>query len=366
MTANRSSKRAIRSRMAQTGERYTEARRALLASNGSDGGSALSTAFVWPNDPLGWFTDQACNAILLAEDEARMLGRPSVEPEHLLLAIARVGNVQRLLAHQRIDAGAIHAEVVRRGGFGAEVVPGPLPRSAAGEGVLREAVAAAVARGTLGPSTEHLLLGLADEPGVASVLSALGVADVIALVDANYPARRPPVDPAMVELRAQQLATHRRTPPSPGPIPPVFERFTAQARRAVDAGVERARLIDAHYLAPAHLLLGLLGTKEGVVAGVLARHGYQVDPAAGPGTEPRPAGAYRAVPTFDAAARRIVAETVLEIAHRHGHRELATGHLFLAILEDPDEDTARVIDLFARPSQIAAEVIEALPGDEHS
>src|ERR1700716_1242569 len=43
---------------------------------------------------LGAFTDQAHNLILLAEDEARMLGRPVVEPEHLLLALLRHGNVR--------------------------------------------------------------------------------------------------------------------------------------------------------------------------------------------------------------------------------------------------------------------------------
>ena len=37
MTEDRRSKRAIRSRMAETGEKYTEARRALLPSDGQDG-----------------------------------------------------------------------------------------------------------------------------------------------------------------------------------------------------------------------------------------------------------------------------------------------------------------------------------------
>jgi hypothetical protein len=70
--------------MAQTGEKYTEARRTLLAAGDSDGGGTTRVASAWPDDPLGWFTDQAYNAILLAQDEARMLGRASVEPEHLL------------------------------------------------------------------------------------------------------------------------------------------------------------------------------------------------------------------------------------------------------------------------------------------
>jgi ATP-dependent Clp protease ATP-binding subunit ClpA len=360
MTANRTSKRAIRSRMTQTGEKYTESRRVLLASGGSDGDEKPpSVASAWSGDPLGWFTDQAYNAILLAQDEARMLGRSTVGPEHLMLAIARAGNIQRLLAHQGIDAGAIHAELVDRGGFGVDLVLGPLPRSPASEDVLRRALAAAVARGTRGPSTEHLLLGLAAQPAIVDVLGMLGVRDVIAVVDAKYP-RRAPLDPAIVERRAQQLATHPRKPPRPGPMPPLFERFTAEAHDTVDAALERAQSLEDHYLAPTHLLLGLLDSKKGVVAGVLARRGYQSDAA----TAPRAAGV-RTVPTFDPAARQIVAEKVLEIAHRHGHRELTTGHLLLAILEDPDEDTTSIIEQVPHSSQLATEVIEALPGDEH-
>jgi hypothetical protein len=67
-----------------------------------------SVTITWPPDSLGWFTDQAYNAILLAVDEARMLGHSRVDPEHLLLAAARYGNVESLLAGEGIDARAIH------------------------------------------------------------------------------------------------------------------------------------------------------------------------------------------------------------------------------------------------------------------
>src|SRR6266576_6243171 len=112
MTQNRRPKRAIRSRMAQTGEKYTEARRAHLASGGHSGGASAGEesggTITWPEDSLGWFTDQAYNAILLAADEARMLSHPGVGPEHLLLAAARYGNVESLLAGEGIEARAIH------------------------------------------------------------------------------------------------------------------------------------------------------------------------------------------------------------------------------------------------------------------
>src|SRR5262245_22258894 len=119
MTQNRRSKRAIRSRMAQTGEKYTKARRAHLASGGHGGaGDEAGVTITWPEDSLGWFTDQAYSTILLAADEARMLSHPRVDPEHLLLAAARYGNVESLLAGEGIDAHAIHDAIVQAKGFG--------------------------------------------------------------------------------------------------------------------------------------------------------------------------------------------------------------------------------------------------------
>ena len=111
MTRNQRSKRAIRSRMAQTGEKYTQARRAVAAAAGTSGGDDddPGVTITWPTDSLGWFTDQAYNAILLADDEARMLSHPRVDPEHLLLAAARRGNVERLLAGAGSGARASHA-----------------------------------------------------------------------------------------------------------------------------------------------------------------------------------------------------------------------------------------------------------------
>src|SRR5712691_10646203 len=184
MTQNRRSKRAIRSRMAQTGEKYTEAQRALQASGGNSGGAGEDpgVTITWPEDSLGWFTDQAYNAILLADDEARMLRHPRVDPEHLLLAAARYGNVERLLAREGIDARAIHDVIVQIKGFGDKLELRPR-RSPASEEVLRRAVAAAAARGVLGPSTEHLLIALGEQELTARILGELGVRSVQALVD---------------------------------------------------------------------------------------------------------------------------------------------------------------------------------------
>lgn len=343
--------------MAQTGEKYTDARRALLASGGDSGraGGDPGVTFAWPEDSLGWFTDQAYNLILLADDEARMMSHATVEPEHLLLATTRRGNVERLLAG--LDH-AIHDQILRIRGFGEKLELRP-QRSPASEEVLRRAVTAAADRGILGPSTEYLLLAVGEQELPAQILAELGITDVEALVDAKYPVTRPPIDPALVQVRAAQLAARGRTPPSPGPIPPIFERFTSEARDAVNAGIEHARKLDAPYIEPAHLLYGVLEAKAGVVATVRSRHSWDLPPAHF--VQPRYS---RATGIFSDDARRIVAEDVLIVAERLGHRPLTTGHLLIAILESPDEDSGEITIVLPDVSEISAAVIDALPGQE--
>jgi len=359
MTANRRSKSAIRSRMEQTGEKYTQARRALVVSGGERGGAGEDPPIPWPQDSLAWFTDQAYNAILLADDEARMLSHPRADPEHLLLAAARYGNVESLLARAGITARAIHDVIARIKGFGGQLELRPR-RSPASEQALRQAVAAAAARGVLGPSTEHLLIALGDQELPARILAELGVTNAQALVDADYPVWSP-VDHALFGRRAAQLAARGRPAPSPGPIPPVFERFTAQARAAIDAGVQHARRADDRWVEPAHLLFGVLNTKAGVAAAVRTRYGWPRPP--GPSAAP-PAYSPRATGIFTPEARRIVAEDVLIVTERLGHRSLTTGHVLLAILERYAYLTIEFISSLPDIREITAAVIDALPGEE--
>jgi ATP-dependent Clp protease ATP-binding subunit ClpA len=361
MTENRRSKRAIRSRMAETSEKYTEARRGLLAVGGSGGaGEGPDVGILWPEDSLGWFTDQAYNAILLADDEARMLSHASVEPEHLLLAATRYGNVERLLAGL---ARAIHDAIERIRGFGEKLELRPR-RSQASEEVLSRAVTAAADRGVLGPSTDHLLLALGEQERSARILRELGITDVNALVNATYPVTGPPVALARVQVRAAQLAARGSTPPSPGPIPPIFERFTSQARDAINAGIEHARRLNDPYVEPVHLLLGVLDAKAGLAATVRSSGGWETQPVEL--VQPRyPQINHRAwTDIFSPEARRIVAEDVLILAEEVNHRALTTGHLLIASLESPDDRASEIISALPDVREIRAAVIDALMGDE--
>lgn len=323
----------------------------------------------WPGDSLGWFTDQAYNAILLATDEALMLSHPRVDPEHLLLAAARDGNAGRLLAGEGVNARAIHDVIVQIKGFGGKLELRPR-RSPASEEGLRRAVAAASARGILGPSTEHLLIALGEQELTARILGELGIRNVQALVDAAYPVTRPPVDQAIIERRPAQLASTGRAAASPGPVPPIFERFTAQARAAINAGIEYARKVDDLYVEPAHLLFGVLSAKAGVVATLRTRYSWHVPPAQI--VQPRYPWV---IGIFSPDARRIVAEDALMIAERLDHKALTTGHVLIAILErrrlgpdldrrDLDEHAGEITRSLPGIRELTAAVIHALPGEE--
>jgi ATP-dependent Clp protease ATP-binding subunit ClpA len=147
-------------------------------------------------------------------------------------------------------------------------------------------------------------------------------------------------------------------------MPPVFERFTAEARRAVEFAVEQARSFESPYVVPAHLLLGLLCVEEGVIASVRVHHEREFAAAMDIATEAMAEAPSRATGIFSPPARRLLAEEVLTIADRLGHRSLGTGHLLLAVLENPDADTAKILSAWPDPQRIADELVEALPGNE--
>ena len=141
-------------------------------------------------------------------------------------------------------------------------------------------------------------------------------------------------------------------------MPPIFERFTAEARAAISAGADHARRTGDRWVEPPHLLFGVLNTKTGVAAAVRTRYGWHRPPAR------PPAYSSRATGIFTPEARRIVAEDVLIIAERLDHRALTTGHLLLAILERYAYLTIDFINALPPIREITAAVIEALPGHE--
>jgi excisionase family DNA binding protein len=107
--------------------------------------------------------------------------------------------------------------------------------------------------------TEHLLLGLVSEgEGVgARTLADMGV------------------DIGRVRDEVESLVGRGDRTPT-GEI-----GLTPRAKKAIELAVDEARRLKHHYLGTEHLLLGMLGEREGVAARVLTRLGVDLDSARG-------------------------------------------------------------------------------------
>jgi ATP-dependent Clp protease ATP-binding subunit ClpC len=153
----------------------------------------------------------------------------------------------------------------------------------------------------------------------------------------------------------------------------MFERFTDSARQVVVLAQDEARLLKHPSVGTEHLLLGMVGEREGVAARVLADLGIELAPLR--------AQLVRIVGVGDTASDRPLPFTprtkrVLELAKREaqalGHTYIATEHLLLGlvcenegvgarILHDHGADPATIQDavahMLARPSRRRATVV---------
>jgi hypothetical protein len=311
------------------------------------------------------FGDNAPDLIVLAEDEARMLGRSRVEPVHLLLAFARQGRVEDLLGERGVSARVLHAAVLAGDGIGDELVLGRLPRSSASEEVLQRAVGVAAERGQRRPGSLDVLLALTGDDGVQAVLRDLDLDDLVRLVDERDPSRASRSD-EQVRAELVRAALEDQTQPARAPVP-AFERFTPDARRAIRAAAESAALLEHREVDPFHLLIGCLQVPDSFAArvlspiwedGELGAIGEAIDLACRYGPHPF----HQATGIFSATARRVVAEGSLSVAYRLGHPQISTGHLLLAVLDSQDRTTAAI----TRPhtQRLARTLHRGLPGAE--
>jgi Clp amino terminal domain, pathogenicity island component len=316
------------------------------------------------------FGDKAPQLILLAEDEARMLGRSRVEPVHLLLAFARHGSVADVLGEWGVSARALHATVVAGDGMGDELVLGRLPRSPASDAVLQRAVEAAAERGQWRPGSLQVLLALSSDDSVKAILCDLAcdldLADLVRLVDEREPPRAPRSNEQLrADLVRETLAEQHRTARPPIPA---FERFTPDARRAIRAAAESAAVLEHREVEPFHLLIGCLQVPDSFAARVLAplwedgelgAIGEAIDLALRYGPPP----CHQATGIFSPTARQVISERALSVAYRLGHAQISTGHLLLAVLDRQDHTTAVMTHPHAQ--RLARTLSRGLPGAEH-
>ena len=124
------------------------------------------------------FTDRARSVVVLAQEEARMLGHNYIGTEHLLLGLVHEGQgvAARALASLGISLEAVRQQVEEIIGRGQQAPPGHIAFTPRAKKVLELALREAQQLGHNYIGTEHILLGLIREgEGVAAqVLVKLG------------------------------------------------------------------------------------------------------------------------------------------------------------------------------------------------
>lgn len=167
-----------------------------------------------------------------------MLGRPSVEPEHLLLAFCRSGRGRELLAQRSLRPKDLHAAVVQVDGEGDELLLGRLSRSRRSQRVLERVVTIAAERGVGSPGDVEVLLALTFDDRASMVLDQVGLGDLSELIVQEHPSGRAPLDDAEITRGLLEAAVDERPRSLHGVRVPAFERFSSQARRAIAAAAE--------------------------------------------------------------------------------------------------------------------------------
>jgi ATP-dependent Clp protease ATP-binding subunit ClpC len=117
------------------------------------------------------FTDRARKAVVLAQEEARMLGHNWIGTEHLLLGLIHEGGgvAARALDRMGISLEEVRREITGMVGPGRGAPAGHIPFTPRGKKVMELSLREAIGLGHNYIGTEHLLMALIREgEGVAA------------------------------------------------------------------------------------------------------------------------------------------------------------------------------------------------------
>lgn len=193
------------------------------------------------------FTDRARKVMQLANQEAQRCNHQYIAPEHILLGLVKEGSgvAANVLKNLDIDLRKIRLEVEKIVQSGPDMVTmGKLPQTPAAKKVIENAIASARSLNMNYIGTEHLLLGLFDDPPLMTLFSQLGVTR------------------QMVEQGIRKMlkmdANETKNP------------FTQRSLLVLDLANKAAVANDSQMVGSPHLLLGLLQEGKGLACQVLA------------------------------------------------------------------------------------------------
>ncbi|HVV13316.1 Clp protease N-terminal domain-containing protein [Amycolatopsis sp.] len=123
-----------------------------------------------------------------------------------------------------------------------------------------------------------------------------------------------------------------------------FSRFTERARRVLVHSERSARGVGNEQIEPLHILLGLIGEREGLAAKAIEKFGgspavlgERITAALPPG-----GGELDVHIPFSPQSRKIIELTVRE-ALRLGHNYVGTEHILLGLLEQGDNPAQKIL-----------------------
>jgi len=141
----------------------------------------------------------------------------------------------------------------------------------------------------------------------------------------------------------------------------MFERFTERARKVVVRAQDEARFLKQNYIGTEHLLLGLIGEKEGIAAKVLQSLNISLDEIRAAIKESVTEGSsevYEHIP-FTPRAKKVL-ELSLREALQMGHNYIGTEHILMGLLREGEGVAARVLNSFGINLEIVKEKIREI------
>jgi ATP-dependent Clp protease ATP-binding subunit ClpA len=208
------------------------------------------------------FTPRARQAVVLAQEEARLLQHNYIGTEHILLGLIHLGDgiAAQALSRLGLTLDAARQEVREQVGPGQhQPPPGHIPFTPRSKKILELSLREALSLGHTYIGTEHILLGL------IRVTEGIGAQVVAAHSPGN-------------DLNAVRAAVIDLLPPVGSAPAGPSERATKDMTPAAEAALDTAgRLAGAAPLGSHHLLMGALADPDSTVSRLLASLELDVD-----------------------------------------------------------------------------------------
>jgi ATP-dependent Clp protease ATP-binding subunit ClpA len=189
------------------------------------------------------FTHASRDAVIGAQTEARDMHHPRIGTEHLLLSMLSdsASPVAVLLAEDGVDHARVRTEVTRRVGRGPDVPPEPLADT---------------------------------DDADAAALRAIGI-DIAAVrraIEENFGPGALQLPPPEEPRRRGFLRRRATRAPGRGHIP-----FSPRAKKTLELSLREALRLKHTFIAPEHILLGIVREDGGLGARILADSGVDLD-----------------------------------------------------------------------------------------